>query len=190
MDLTNTLPATRWSQRGVLLSEWLVGLVLGALTGVVMLQVIARFAFQVSLPWTMDVAGLLLVWATFLGAAVASFSDENFAVGFVVDALPDRFRPVAELVGNLAVIVTLAALLVYGLRYSLLQTSQLYPGIAISKAWGAAAIPVSAVLMLLRYFSATRVALTKFRAGAQGEQGTACSSAARARTPASHGDSK
>ena len=149
------------ARRGVRLVDFFAGLTIGALACTVMLQVIARYLLQISLDWTSDISTLLLIWATFLGAAVASFSDEHFAVGFVVDALPSSLRPAADLFANMAVTVTLLALLFYGCRYTLVQMSQQYSGIAISKGWATLAIPVSALLMLPRYVTATYVAWTR-----------------------------
>ena len=189
MGRAATSSALRWIQRAVRLLEWIAGLTLGALLGVVLLQVSARFVLHASVDWTIDVATILLVWATFLGATVASFADENFAVSFLVGALPPAQRRVAELFANVAVIVILVALLIYGSRYTVIQTSQLYPGIAISKAWGAIAIPVSAMLMLPRYVLA---AIGELSGAGQTrrEQDRASRVAGAAEFTASHGGSQ
>ena len=96
---------------------------------------------------------------------------------------------VAELFANVAVIVILVALLIYGSRYTVIQTSQLYPGIAISKAWGAIAIPVSAMLMLPRYVLA---AIGELSGAGQTrrEQDRASRVAGAAEFTASHGGSQ
>jgi TRAP-type C4-dicarboxylate transport system permease small subunit len=157
-------------RRGAHLLHQIAALALGALACVVLLQVVARFVLRMSFEWTLDLATVLLVWTTFLGAAVASWFDDHFAVTFIVDVLPRPLRAVAELIANLAVTVTLATLLVYGFRYSLVQMSQTYPSLAIPKGWAALAIPVCALLMLPRYISDTLKALRCIVRGADTAQ--------------------
>lgn len=142
-----------WGRRGRRLARAAAALLLAALAVTVLLQVVARYVLRAPLSWTLDGATLLLIWVSFLGAAVAAFRREHFTVDFVVAALPAGLGRAATVVANLAVVVTLGALVVLGWRFAMLQMDQVYPTLPIAKGWVALAIPVSAALMIPRYLA-------------------------------------
>jgi TRAP-type C4-dicarboxylate transport system permease small subunit len=131
--------------------ERLAGLALGALAVVVLLQVISRYVLRSPMDWTADGATILMIWVSFLGAAVAGLHRAHFALDFIVDALPQPIALIVRAVANLLTVVILCALAWLGLRFALLSMGTWYASVALPKAVAAAAIPVSAVLMIPGY---------------------------------------
>ena len=75
------MPLVRWLYANLL--EWIVGLLLLAIVLITLWQVFSRYIMDAPVTWSDEVAQLLLVWATFLGAA-------DFASGHACCTLPNR----------------------------------------------------------------------------------------------------
>ena len=63
-----------------------------ALCMVVSLQVICRYALVHPLSWTEELASLLFVWMTLLGASIALREGQHFAVELLQRKLPPKIR--------------------------------------------------------------------------------------------------
>ena len=135
----------------VLALERLAGVVLGALVVVVLLQVISRYVLRSPMDWTADGATILMIWVSFLGAAVAGLHRAHFALEFVADAFPPGLDRLTRAVANLLVVAVLGALTWLGLRFAWVNMGTWYASVPLPKAAAAAAIPVSALLMIPGY---------------------------------------
>lgn len=116
------------------------------LIGVITLQIISRVFFN-AVPWTEEVARFLLIWITFLGAALAFQQGRHIAVSFVVDALPPKINRLAKMMASLAIILFMGALVVIGYEYMQVQSFQRSPSLRWSMSYVYAVMPVSAALM-------------------------------------------
>lgn len=81
---------------------------------VVGIQISARWIFEplfnMSLPWTVNLAQVLLVWLTFLGAAVASRKREHISLDLLVSRLSDRAIRVLASIRTIAILGFVAVL--------------------------------------------------------------------------------
>jgi TRAP-type C4-dicarboxylate transport system permease small subunit len=156
-----------WAMRllsgGAFLADLLAGLLLGILAIVVLLQIFSRYVLRAPIFWTIDGATILLVWVSFLGAATASFRRAHFAMEFVADALPAPLGRWISIIANLLVVLILVELAVVGWQFAMLQMDQMYPSIQMPKGLAAAAIPLSAALMIPRYLIDALMGLGLFR---------------------------
>ncbi len=103
-------PPLAWQRfvRGLLLFiEVLAATFLAADLLVVVGSVLGRFFFDATMVWSDDVARMLLLAVTFLGAAAALAHGDNAGVTFFVDRLPASWRPRVD--AAVAVIVVAAA---------------------------------------------------------------------------------
>ncbi len=119
---------------------------MAALTAVITLQIASRVFFT-SVSWTEEVARFLLIWITFLGAALAWQQGRHLAVSLLRDSLPDGARRV---VTGAAILISLAfmiALTVIGIRYMNVQSFQKSPSLRISMTYIYAVMPLAASLM-------------------------------------------
>lgn len=137
--------------RAAQLAEQIAGIMLGALVVVVLLQVISRYILRSPLDWTADGATILVIWVSFLGAAVAGFSRAHFTLDFIVDAMPLAIGRAVTAIANLLVVLVLVELAWLGTRFAIIQMGNYYASIPIPKGIAALAIPVAAVLMIPRY---------------------------------------
>jgi TRAP-type transport system small permease protein len=129
--------------------DWVLSLLLAATLFLSFLQVIARYLFQVSTPWSEELARLLFVWGVFLGAAVGVRRDLHTRVDFLFRKLPPslsaRVRTGMDflLAGMALVMVIYGAQLVFSTRADS-STSLGYP-----RNWFYIPVPLSGLLMLL-----------------------------------------
>lgn len=65
---------------------------LWALSMVVMLQVISRYVFSSSIPWTEEVARLMLIYATFFGAVLTSRSKSYISIDLISSFFKEQKR--------------------------------------------------------------------------------------------------
>ncbi|WP_231489591.1 TRAP transporter small permease [Billgrantia saliphila] len=124
----------------------IVFLGMAALIGVITLQIVSRVFFT-AVGWTEEVARFLLIWITFLGAALAYQRGRHIAVTFVVDALPARLRQLARIAAVLVALGFLVALIFIGYRYMQAQSFQRSASLRISMTYIYAVIPLSASIM-------------------------------------------
>ncbi|WP_240776258.1 TRAP transporter small permease [Nitrincola alkalilacustris] len=118
-----------------------------ALIGVITLQIISRVFFN-AVPWTEEIARFLLIWITFLGAALAFQRGRHIAVTFVVDTLPLGIKKVARILACLIIIGFMLSLVIIGYEYMQVQSFQKSPSLRWSMYYVYAIMPISAALML------------------------------------------
>jgi TRAP-type transport system small permease protein len=129
--------------------DMLLFVVLAAMGAIVATNVFCRFVLDFSIYWGDEAAQALLVWLTFLGAAVAVREHSHYSF----DYLARRSRGAKKLaVGVLSRVITIAALL--GLLYWSAQVAWgirpwIMPAMEVSRGWVYAAGPVGCVLMLI-----------------------------------------
>lgn len=127
----------------MVLAVLMVGLV-----GVVFTQVLARYVIQSSVPWTEEVARYLLIYLTFVGAAVAVREHTHLRVDFLVVRLPQVVQRVVGIVMTLGLLVSGVLLVVYGYSYTERSLGTISPAIGESIAWIYAVMPLAGALMV------------------------------------------
>ncbi|MBB4285902.1 TRAP transporter small permease [Roseospira goensis] len=123
-----------------------VGMV--ALIAVITLQIVSRVFFT-SVSWTEEVARFLLIWITFLGAALAFQQGRHIAVTVVTDLLPPRLYRLVAVAAQLVALAFLVSLAVIGYRYMLLQGFQKSPSLRLSMTYVYAVMPACSAVMAL-----------------------------------------
>jgi TRAP-type C4-dicarboxylate transport system permease small subunit len=129
--------------------DGLLFVVLAAMTTIVALNVFCRFVLGFSLSWADETAMILMVWLTFLGAAVAMRDRMHYAFDYLVGSLPVRPRRVVVLAGHLTGLVLTALLFYWSAKVVVLITDWVMPATGIRRSWVYAACPVGCVFLLL-----------------------------------------
>jgi TRAP-type transport system small permease protein len=135
--------------------DWIISGVLAAMTVVVALNVFCRFVLKFSLSWADETAMILLVWLTFLGAAVALRDRMHYAFDYVVQHLPAAWQRIIR-VAVLVLGMTMTVLLVYWSgKVVFLITDWVMPATGIRRSWVYAACPVGGCFLL--YYQAVQL---------------------------------
>ncbi|MCF8010323.1 MAG: TRAP transporter small permease [Clostridiales bacterium] len=112
-------------------------------------QVILRYVFDFALSWADGLARYMLVWTSFLGAAVAVKSRSHIALTFVRDRFPARTKNIFILLSRLCFMTLIIVVFVSGIKTVKLVIPQISSAIPMSMAWFYAAVPVSALVIFL-----------------------------------------
>lgn len=150
------LPLAGLSGLAERLDRGLGGLVETAAAVIVLLEiailgagVTARYLFHTPLVWSDELASILFLWLSMLGAVVALRRGEHMRMTGLVSRVSPEARMVLEALAITAAIAFLLLILPHALEYAEEEHFIVTPALEISNAWRAAALPVGAGLMLL-----------------------------------------
>lgn len=115
---------------------------------VVLVGVVARYILNISLPWSEEVARLLLVWLTFLGAAAATAQRSHIRVDTIYARFTGRRRKIIEAASILLSLLTLVLLIWASRGLFGPSAATVSPGSGIQAGWTRIALPIAAVLMI------------------------------------------
>ncbi|WP_158639048.1 TRAP transporter small permease [Elioraea rosea] len=121
----------------------------GGLTLVVMINVIARYVFNLSLAWVNEVGEFVFLWLTFLGGARAIQLGAHLTITELVDAAGARLRQALHWLADAIAAGVLIVLLLWGWALAEQMMGQTLSVTYIPMGLAYAAMPVSAVLGLL-----------------------------------------
>jgi len=116
---------------------------------VVFAQVFFRYVVQYSLPWTEEIARYIMVWITFLGAALAVERGAHPKVVAFVSALPENIQKVVNVFAHLISILFYSLVVYYGYYICILNWIQPSPILRIPMGIIFIVFPISGLLLIL-----------------------------------------
>ncbi|WZL72144.1 TRAP transporter small permease [Clostridiaceae bacterium 35-E11] len=129
--------------------ERIVALLLTIMSVVVFSQVVFRYIFRASLPWSEELARYILVWLTFLGASIGVKRNAHIGVEVVVKFLPPLLRKTTNMIAQTLSLAFFMVLIVYGMKVVAITMMQLSPAMKINMGYVYLAIIVGAAFMTL-----------------------------------------
>ncbi len=111
--------------------------------------VTARYVFHAPIVWSDELASILFLWLSMLGAVIALRRGEHMRMTGLVSRVSPGTRAVLEALAVTAAIAFLLMILPHALEYADEEHFIVTPALEISNAWRAAAIPVGMGLMLV-----------------------------------------
>jgi tripartite ATP-independent transporter DctM subunit len=137
------IPSAAWR-----LLELIAGLLIGAITVLVTVQVFARYVLNNTPPWSEELCRYLFIWVSFLGACVATRRAAHLGVDSLVRRLPAGAREMLRHAVT-ALIVAFAGLLVWqGVALVPAMASQRSPSMGMSLQYVFASIPIAGLIIL------------------------------------------
>ena len=130
------------------LLEVVAGLLIGAITVLVTVQVFSRYVLNDTPPWSEEVCRYLFIWASFLGACVAMRRASHLGVDSLVTRLPAGSREVLRHAVTALVAVFCGLLVWQGAALVPAMATQRSPSMGISLQYVFAAVPIAALIML------------------------------------------
>lgn len=142
------------------------GLLAGALLAVIVFLVfiagVMRW-FGLPLVWSVDLAQLLFVWVSFLGADMALRKRAHIGIDYLVRRLPMRARVVVDLALAAVCVAFLGIMAVMGYRLTMLNIERLFGDSGIPYALVTIAVPVGCILLGLTLLQQVVAALRSLR---------------------------
>ena len=116
---------------------------------VILLQVIARYAFNHALPWPEELGRFLFAWIVFLGTVSVIQADEMLNLDLVYRYIPKGAAAVLKLAVSLIVFVFLLVMCKGGYELMIRQASQRSVGLEVPMGIVYFVIPFATLLMAL-----------------------------------------
>ncbi|MEZ5670216.1 MAG: TRAP transporter small permease [Alphaproteobacteria bacterium] len=106
-------------------------------------------SFGHPLIWSVDMAQLLFIWTSFIGADIALRSKVHIGMDLLVRPFPLRLRIAVELLLALAALAFLLTMTVEGYGLMMQNIERIYGDSGISYAWVTGAVPAGCLLLAL-----------------------------------------
>ncbi|MCX7965911.1 MAG: TRAP transporter small permease [Syntrophorhabdaceae bacterium] len=134
--------------------EWLCGIILLGLACLTFVETVLRYTISYSFTWFKELANYLLVFCTYLGAAIGVKYGTHFSMEALTEYTPDRIshliKTVAYLISGLALILFIfygikhiQSTIKFGVKSSAMQIPMYIPYISI---------PLFSITMSFRFF--------------------------------------
>lgn len=134
----------------------LVGCAFALIVGLTIAQVVFRFVLDSPLIWSEELVRLLLVWVTFIGAAVVAWDGTHLNVNIVFVRLPSGLKAAARWFNLLVALSFLAILVWFSVRLVRIENMADMGALGIPYGWVRLPATVGGglmiVLVLLRRF--------------------------------------
>jgi len=132
----------RWIQRICIVFS-------GALFILVIAQILFRYVFKISAPWTEEAARYLMIWMALLAAGIAFQKGQHFNIDFVTSRLRAEIQRKIALFTGLLAFVFILCIILWGVPFAILGFFTISPGLEITMFLPYLAIPVAGAVMML-----------------------------------------
>ena len=126
--------------------------ILAVMVSTMACNVFCRFVLRFSIYWADELAQSLLVWLTFLGAAVAIRESSHYSFDTIQNSLKGVTLKTYKILGNVIVIAMVAAMLYWSSIVTVGISSWIMPALGVSRALLYVACPVGCIFMLIYSF--------------------------------------
>lgn len=110
-----------------------------------------RYVVNAPIAWIEQVSNILFIWITFIGAAVLYRQKLHIGVDFFIEMLSGRAKEAMSWMVELANLLFIVVLFIYGLKLSIDVLPNTYGALDITPAYFYFSAPVSCAMMML-YF--------------------------------------
>lgn len=119
----------------------------------VFIQVVLRYAFNISLVWSEEIARYLIIWFILIGSSIAVREKAHASVDAVVEFLPLLPKRIFSILANLTGIVFCFVLIWSGWTTvtTVIEFGNVTPAIGLPMAIPYLSLPVGGGLMLIRF---------------------------------------
>lgn len=111
--------------------------------------VVARYVLDSPLVWSDELASLCFLWLGLLGTCIALRSGAHMRMTAIVSLLSPRGQAFAEVIAVVTAAAFVALILQPSYNFAINEIIITSPGLGISAAWRAAALPVASALMVV-----------------------------------------
>ena len=115
----------------------------------VFVNVMGRYFFHAGITESEEIAKILFVWISFVGAILCFHEDSHITVDIVVTFLPPMPKKIVNIIANLLSSLILAVTFYYSIGFLLVNRGMQFPLTKISVVLVQSIIPVSMAIMFL-----------------------------------------
>ena len=137
------------------LCKWVSSFGLLLMTGIVVVQVFARYVLNDSPVWAEQAALLLMIWYVFIAAAAGVREGFHIKIVVIAEALPARLQRWIRLLTQLLVVLFGLVMAVFGAQLATATWHHTMPTLGLSR--GLAYVPIALSGILMAGFSAEQI---------------------------------
>jgi C4-dicarboxylate transporter DctQ subunit len=143
----------RFNRRLMLGGKILVGVIMTGATFLLVFNVVLRYVFHSGISWAEEMTRYTLLWTVFVGAGVVAREGTHVSMEAFFNLWPEKFQRVGFLAINLFCIVTIAAILYFGIGIvrMVIETDQTSEAAFLPMWIIYGAFPAGSALMILGY---------------------------------------
>lgn len=146
----------KFEQIFVAINRWALIILLAAMSIIVFLNVVMRYATDASIPWSEEVSRHMMIWLTFLGGGLVLRSGGHIAIDNLQDALATRYARLLRVIVFLLMSFFFGLLFYFGCIYVSLTMVQTTAATEIPFGYVYLAMPVGLALMFVHLFLIAR----------------------------------
>lgn len=146
----------KFEQVFVAINRWALIILLAAMSIIVFLNVVMRYATDASIPWSEEVSRHMMIWLTFLGGGLVLRSGGHIAIDNLQDALPARYARILRVIVFLLMSFFFGLLFYFGCIYVSRTMVQTTAATEIPFGYVYLAMPVGLALMFVHLFLIAR----------------------------------
>lgn len=129
--------------------KWIMLTMASVIFVVICFTVFTRYVLNLVPSWSEEIPRYMLVWITYLGAALCVHLQEHISLDIFFKLLPARVQRLGHLVLNLLVGVVGFIMVIYGIGLVRHFGEDLMESIPVTNFWLYLAMPISGVLIIL-----------------------------------------
>jgi tripartite ATP-independent transporter DctM subunit len=141
-------PLARLEMGVARLVEWLGGALVLAEVVVLLTGVVARSVFNEPLTWCDELASMLFLWLSMLGAVLAFHRSQHMRMSALVNSTRNSVRSGLEAGALVTCLLFVILILPHAIHYALDEAAVVTPALEVPVAWRAAGLPVGLILIL------------------------------------------
>jgi TRAP-type transport system small permease protein len=119
---------------------------------IVFTNVVFRYVFHTTIPWSEELARFLFIWVTFTGAILANDRSEHMRLDFVVALFKNKIGKALEIIAYLIVITLLVFLIQGSIRYTISQWDWKSSALGVRHGLVYMVAPISFSVMTIQFF--------------------------------------
>ena len=104
--------------------------------------------FGYPLVWSVDLAQLLFIWISFIGADIALQNNKHIGVDILTRNLPEKVYKKIKFISYLLMLIFLILVAYYGTYLAIMNYKRQFSGWEFSYSWATSAAPVGCILMI------------------------------------------
>ncbi|MBW2149422.1 MAG: TRAP transporter small permease [Deltaproteobacteria bacterium] len=137
-------------------------ILIGTMTGVVLVGVFFRYFLQNALAWTEEVSKFIMVWMTFMAAPIALRHGAHVGIKLLLDNVKGRLHQMLVIVGQLIILLLMGVCIKEGIALTLVAKKQVASSVDLSLGWIYLSIPLGSLMMFMIAFQQLISTLQKF----------------------------
>jgi TRAP-type C4-dicarboxylate transport system permease small subunit len=143
-------------------SKAILFILISSMTVIVFSQVVLRYIFNESLVWSEEVARYAFIWASFIGASIASKRATHIGVRIFIEMFPYKIKKKFEILINIFILIFLVVVLYSSIQITVRAWHQWTAVLELRMTYPYLALPLGILFMIIHHLD-RMIEMIKFK---------------------------